>query len=185
MPFTRLRYQKHWTSSIDFPTYEGSEVQVREDMQYHPNAVRDFINGTLLAELEESGGAALIGDEHSGTVAATLQDVYDTLTRHAEDIKNVAGGEAPEAVRAAYVAFTAEEWQLSQEDATYSLHIPQEKHRRIDQTFGYQLTWLSEDGAQTNTWTTLGTNVHYEAETGEVVLHSALAYNGAIVFFGV
>lgn len=185
MPFTRLRYQKSWTSSIDFPTYEGSEVQVREDMQYHPDAVKNFINQTLLAELEGSGGAAQIGDERGGTVAATLQDVYDTLTRHAEDIKNIAGGEAPEAVRAAYVAFAAQEWQLSQEDATYTLRIAQEKHKRVNQTFGYQLAWLSEDGARTNTWTTQATNVRYEAETGEIVLHSALAYDGAIVFFGV
>ena len=53
MSLEKLEFARSWENSADFPTFEENETKVREDLQYHPNAIRDFINGlidTLLAE---------------------------------------------------------------------------------------------------------------------------------------
>lgn len=64
MSLPELSYEKVWTSAEDFPTYEGSEEQVRLDYQYHPDAVKDYINERLIPALQGVGedvGASCIG----------------------------------------------------------------------------------------------------------------------------
>lgn len=64
MGLPELSYEKVWTSAEDFPTYEGSEEQVRRDYQYHPDAVKDYINEQLIPALQGVGedvGASCIG----------------------------------------------------------------------------------------------------------------------------
>lgn len=51
MAISDLVYQRVWTNREQFPTYEGSEDQVRLDLQYHPDAIKNFINDTLLPAL--------------------------------------------------------------------------------------------------------------------------------------
>lgn len=182
MPFTRLEYEKKWTSRTDFPTYEGSENQVREDMQYHPDAVREYINETLLKELEGDTGAGLIGDSRNGNVGATMDSVFRTLEEHAEELKDLAAGEAPESVRSVKVTFTAEQWNGPGETGEFELRISRATHKRMNDAFGCKL----QDGAgKTNSWQVLGTNVGYDGETGEIVLTARNAYPGSAVFFGV
>ena len=55
MSLNKLTFGKDWTSALDFPTYEVSEEQVRADLQYHPDQIRDFLNDELIAALEENG----------------------------------------------------------------------------------------------------------------------------------
>lgn len=54
MALTLLNFGKVWTDSNDFPTYEGSEEQVRADLQYHPDAIKAFLNETLIPEMEDT-----------------------------------------------------------------------------------------------------------------------------------
>lgn len=177
MALTRLSYKKTWTNEKDFPTYEGSETQVREDMQYHPDAIKTYLNETLLPQLESSEGASHIGDEQRGNLAETLADFANHFAENDEAIRNLAGGETPEAMRAAKVSFTAEGWV--EENGKYVLHIIQNQHKRLNDAFGYKLR--SEAGS--NTWEVLGTDVSYA--DGDVVLTAENSYNGEIVFFGV
>lgn len=89
MSLTRLEYKKTWTSSGDFPTYEDSEQQVRSDLQYHPDAIRDYLNGTLLPEVEKE----------QSTAAEGLQKAQETLERQQEQIEELAFGETPTVIK--------------------------------------------------------------------------------------
>lgn len=55
MSLKRLLFEKLWTSSEDFPTLEENEERVREDFQYHPDAIKNFLNNVLLPALEKLG----------------------------------------------------------------------------------------------------------------------------------
>ena len=185
MPFSRLSYEKSWTSAEDFPTYEGSEEKVRSDMQYHPDAVKDYINDTLLKELEEAAGAGKIGDGREGNLAATLTKIYETLNSHAQDIVNLAAGDAPESVRSAQVAFTAGGWSQNENTGLYELHILQSQHKRLSGSFGYRLESQIGTAYKGGTWETACTAVDYDEGSQDVVLTAENAYAGSIIFFGV
>ncbi len=43
-----LSYTRTWLSADDFPTIEPDETKVREDLQFHPDSVKNYINDTLL-----------------------------------------------------------------------------------------------------------------------------------------
>ena len=45
---SNLTYTRTWLSADDFPTIEPDETKVREDLQFHPDAVKDYINDKLL-----------------------------------------------------------------------------------------------------------------------------------------
>ena len=167
MALTRLEYKKTWTSSGDFPTYEDSEQQVRADLQYHPDAIRNYLNGTVAPAVE--------GLEEAQT------QMGEKLDEHGQAIVDLAAGNPPEAVKAARVEFGAEDWAALLDGDGVRLIIPQSAHRRKNGDFGYTL-W---DGDQTGTWNTLGTDVRWDGETGDVSLLAEEAFAGAIVFFGV
>jgi len=185
VPFTRLEYEKSWKRSEDFPTYEGDETKVREDMQYHPDAVKDFLNDTLMAELEGPGGAGKLGDSQKGTVEQSLAEAFRRLDAADSDIKNLAGGESPESVRAAVVTFTAEGWVEDETGGLYELRILSSQHKRLNDAFGFKLQHLVGEGYRTNSWAIAGTDVGYDRDSGDVILTSSVAYTGAITFFGV
>ena len=185
MAFNRLSYGKVWTNSKDFPSYESSETQVRADMQYHPDAVKDFINNVLLPELESGEGAGLIGDKRKGTMALTVEDIYKVLDEHAEDIKDLAGGETPESLRGVRLTFGVTDWVLSDDGAYYKIVFSKDAHKRTSNSFGYVLSYLSGGSYKKNTWATAGTDVRYSAATQEIILRTSEPYAGAVAFFGV
>ncbi len=129
MAFERLKYGKSWEDPTDFPTYEDSEAQVRADLQYHPDAVRDFINEKLIAALEGPEGAASLGVTGTAQGSKTLQAVLDEymarFERVDDDIRLVAAGGQPgtgTAVSSYYRLFEAEDWKDG------ALRIPRAEH---------------------------------------------------------
>lgn len=80
MPFTELEYTKSWTSVVDFPTYEDNETQIREDAQYLHDETKNFINDTLIGELESAGAASSLGAKDSNGADSTVQVELDKLT---------------------------------------------------------------------------------------------------------
>ena len=50
----KLSYGRTWLSSSDFPAVQENEAEVRADLQYHPDAIKDYIN-ELVSKLEEYG----------------------------------------------------------------------------------------------------------------------------------
>ena len=80
--FNRLKFTKMWTVSDDteyFPTVETSEEQVREDMQWLFNEIRDYLNDVLLPALEASNGAANTGAVDNTGKATTVQAFLNAL----------------------------------------------------------------------------------------------------------
>lgn len=53
MAITELSYKRTWTSPADFPTVEPDEAKVRADLQYHPDAIKKYINSTLVPTLND------------------------------------------------------------------------------------------------------------------------------------
>lgn len=183
MAFSRLTFGRDWTKETDFPTYQDSEEQVRADLQYHPNALRDFING-LLDALEAKTAAANIG-ALNGDAGTTVQSVLDShaeeMEQLAEDIKTVAGGGVPSVVQSTAVTFGAASWIASTDGV--SLTIAKTEHKRGSATFGYNLYQLVSGSYRSGTWGTAATRVAYN-EDGSITLTADEAYSGKIVFFG-
>ena len=48
MGLSRLSFLRDWTNPADFPTVEPDEAKVRADLQYHPDAIKNYINETLI-----------------------------------------------------------------------------------------------------------------------------------------
>ena len=186
MAFQRLEYERVWTVDDEdekgFRTYQDSEQQVREDLQYHPDAIKHFING-LLDVLESSDAADLIGDGKKGRLADTLNDLYTEIDRLDNELLNVTTGGLPGALRGSLVNFSAGSWQVS--DNGYTLTLNQEAHGRENATFGYRL-WARVNGVWcSDVWAVAGTQVDHQSDTDTIVLTAEEPYEGKISFFGV
>lgn len=178
MAFARLHYKKDWNNPADFPTHEDSEAQVRLDLQFHPDAVRDYVNDTLLPALEDGRGAVELG-----TTEGSLQAVLDQIKA---DLQTLAAGGAPSVSQCVRVDFEQDGWAREAEDGPYTLAIAQETHRRYGAAFGFNL-WHRVDGALRNdTWTAGAARVSAPLEgDGSIRLISPEPFSGQIVFFGV
>ena len=184
MAFTKLNYGKNWTNPADFPTYQENEEQVRADLQYHPDAVKDFLNDTLLKALEAQAAAGNLGAVHDGA-AATIQSVLDshggTLLQLAEDIQTLAAGGVPTVAQSCSVNFTAESWAKA--DGAVMLVIPKSDHKRENSNFGYSIYQLVDGVYKSGTWGAAATRMVYGTD-GSITLTADEAYTGRIVFFG-
>lgn len=184
MAFTRLTYEKDWTRAEDFPTYESDEVKVREDMQYHPNAVKDFLNA-LLDALEGKTAAASLGASDDKGAAATLQSVLDahttTLAGLRDDVDTLAGGGVPLSAQSVEVKFQRTSWVST--SGGVKLLIAQSDHKRTRETFGYNIYQLADGIYNSGTWGAAATRVTCNSD-GSIMLTTDQAYDGKIVFFG-
>lgn len=188
MAFPKLEYTRLWTRDSDFARYVDSETQVREDLQYHPDAIATYINDVLLPAMQGTEGAANIGDTFSGTVAETIEDIKNELADQAKDIEDLMLGEEPDSIRAAMVSIgeNDNDWAYDAADHSYVLHIPQIEHKRKDSAFGYKLETSQNGKYVTNAWCLLTTSVRYAHEAnGDIILTSETPYRGRVVFFGI
>lgn len=71
-----LSFLRDWTNPSDFPTVEPDEATVRADLQYHPDAIKDYINETLIPSHDSltyakhsHGNKAVLDDITAGDVA--------------------------------------------------------------------------------------------------------------------
>jgi hypothetical protein len=201
MPFEKLTFGRLWTVDDEtekegFRTYQDSETKVREDLQYHPNAIRDFLNDVLLPALESEAAAENIGAtiEAPGpesadastvtTVAKALAYIVSEFRRVEADIDSLSTGMLPDSMLAKAITFAETEWDTA-EDGTYSFSIKKEDHTRADSTFGYQIWALVGDTYRSDTWYSAGTSVEFQNITGELILKSSAPYSGRITVFGV
>lgn len=112
------------------------------------------------------------------TLGFPLSDDQRTMVEANPSLMSIFHGSIG-AGRAGTVAFTAAEW------ANGALTIPRTKHGRQSAGFGYTLRHRRADGSLcANTWAVLGTDVSYDAASGDIVLRCADAYDGEIAFQG-
>lgn len=184
MAFERLSYAKDWTRAEDFPTYESNEVQVRADMQYHPNAVRDFLNA-LLTALEGKNAAATIGASDETGAAATMQSVLDThaqtMAQLRDDLDTLSGGGVPLSVQSTQVVFYESSWVSVA--GGVRLIIAKSDHKRERSAFGCNIYYNDDGVYRSGTWCAAATLVTYN-DDGTITLSADRAYAGKIVFFG-
>lgn len=98
MSLPELSYEKVWTSPEDFPTFEGSEEQVRLDNQYHPDAIKNYINDDLLPALQGTGkgkGASCVG-VFPVTGLGNVSDVQSALEAILVLLQNISQGAIPD-----------------------------------------------------------------------------------------
>ena len=88
MAFSTLTFTKSWENAADFPTYEENEQQVRADLQYLHDEMRDAFNA-LVTHLND---AAVAGDlpiaPVEGLSAATVQDRKSTRLNSSHTLKS-------------------------------------------------------------------------------------------------
>ena len=65
-----LSFLRDWTNPADFPTVEPDEATVRADLQYHPDAIKDYINETLIPSHD-----ALTSAKHSHNNKTVLDGI--------------------------------------------------------------------------------------------------------------
>lgn len=193
MPFEKLKFARLWTvidetDTTGFRTYQDSEEQVREDLQYHPNAIRDFLNDKLLPALESEAAAESIGVTMTGseakTLAGALAYIAGQFVNIYKSIESVTKEKLPEGMSAKAITFAETEW-VTAEDGAYRISIPKAQHTREDSTFGYQIWALVGDTYRSDTWYSAGTSVEFQNITGELILKSGTPYSGRITVFGV
>ena len=89
MAFTPLTFTKSWENAEDFPTYEPDETQVRADLQYLYDEIRDAFNG-LVAALNDTSAASNLPVSVEGLTAGTLQEALEETLA---EIQNAAAGQ--------------------------------------------------------------------------------------------
>ena len=185
MALTRLSYEKDWKRAEDFPSYQSDETQVRADMQYHPDAVKEYINNTLLVALEAKSAAAELGAADESGSRTTIQSVLDShragLAELKEDIVELAAGGVPSAAQSTAVSFSAGSWAAA--GGLVKLTIPKSDHKRENENFGFNLYQLVDGTYRSGTWGAAATRVVYNSD-GSITLAADEAYSGKIVFFG-
>jgi len=104
--FPTLQYERDWTNPVDFPTWVEEEKTVREDLQYHPNAVKAYLNEILLPAIENYAMKKFIGtpsqlvgfDANGEPVSVEISEVTgitpEGIRAIPEDARAVPGGVA-------------------------------------------------------------------------------------------
>ncbi len=173
-------------------------AQLKAKFDEGGEALKEYLNGTLLPELQGGAAAASLGATLRDT-AMTVQQALDTLEAAGVQGGNLpVGGQAGELLRKSSdglfdagwsplivsVPFTAEEWVQDGGEGTYVLTIPQAVHKRTGPGFTLSLRHLVDGVLTDHTWACLGTQSRYDAETGDVKLSGGDAYAGQALFIG-
>ena len=75
MGLSRLSFLRDWTNPADFPTVEPDEAKVRADLQYHPDAIKEYINKTLIPSHDSLTSAKHSHDNKTVLDGITADDV--------------------------------------------------------------------------------------------------------------
>ena len=75
MGLSHLSFLRDWKNPADFPTVEPDEATVRADLQYHPDAIKDYINETLIPSHDALTSAKHSHDNKTVLDGITADDV--------------------------------------------------------------------------------------------------------------
>lgn len=199
MAFTKLTKDMGIIAKLDDePNDVGglSAAQLKEKFDEAGQAVKEYLNETLLPELAAATAAAMLGANMDGE-RVTVQQALDTIkilgikqgnvpvAGAAGAILRKASGETFDLKWSSLVTrfeFTAADWTEG-EDGGYTITVPAAVHQRLGPDCGCLLRHKVGQVYQSNTWAVLGTQNHWNADTGAVVLESGEAYDGCAMFF--
>lgn len=75
MGLSHLSFRRDWKNPADFPTVEPDEATVRADLQYHPDAIKEYINKTLIPSHDSLTSAKHSHDNKTVLDSITADDV--------------------------------------------------------------------------------------------------------------
>ena len=75
MGLSHLSFLRDWKNPADFPTVEPDEATVRADLQYHPDAIKNYINETLIPSHDSLTSAKHSHDNKTILDGITANDV--------------------------------------------------------------------------------------------------------------
>ena len=75
MGLSHLSFLRDWKNPADFPTVEPDEATVRADLQYHPDAIKEYINKTLIPSHDSLTDAKHSHDNKTVLDGITADDV--------------------------------------------------------------------------------------------------------------
>ncbi len=171
-----------------------SAGQLKAEFDRAGKLIQEYINRTLLPQLEGPAAAESLGARLDGEVTS-VQGALNVLRTASQKAGNLpTGGHAGQLLvktsDAVYdaawqdvfaaVEFAAEDW-AAQGDG-YVLSIPQSAHKRKNALFGCQLRQLVQGVYTDNTWAAMGTRSSFDAATGAITLTGADAFDGAALF---
>jgi len=156
-------------------TREGEDT---DNARYWAQLARDLFDPG-----EGEAGVAITLANHISNETIHITDEEREKWNRKADQKGIddAVESLAEDIAAIRVEFGAEDWAALLDGEGVALVIPQSDHKRRNGDFGCTL-W---DGGRMGTWNTLGTDVRWDDETGDVSLLAEEAFAGAIVFYGV
>lgn len=93
-----LNFTKLWTNAADFPTYEASETQVRTDMQYLFNEIRDFINDKVLGAVNTitAGDITVQNEQGAESLSERLSEIAADIDGLEQELQDVSVGTMPD-----------------------------------------------------------------------------------------
>ena len=159
-------------------------------------AIKEFLNETLLPELSADGAAAGLGAVLNGE-RMSVQQALDLLQTASVRSGNVpVGGGAGEVLQKrsgelydlewrplfTSVAFAASDWVKDGDG--YTLTFSAAQHQRRSGRFGCMLRHGVDGVLRSNTWAVLGTQTVYDGAAGTITLSSGDAYDGTALFYG-
>lgn len=173
-------------------------AQLKAKFDEAGEAVKAYLNDTLLTELEAPAAAAGLGALLDGE-QTTVQGALDLLLLAGVKSGNVpVGGGAGEYLRKRSdemydlewgelglfrgVEFTADDWVSGENGVT--LTVARADHGRDSGAFGCALRHRVDGVLRADTWAVLGTGSAYDEATGSITLTAAEAYEGTAVFYG-
>ena len=82
MSLSQMTFDKVWTNPSHFPTYEANETQVRADMQYLFDKIKDIYNNHLAEEFnaENMPFSPTVGGVTAETVQAAIEFVHNEIS---------------------------------------------------------------------------------------------------------
>lgn len=162
-----------------------------------PNDVGGLSAAELKAKFDEGGQA--LKDYINNTLTAQADQTFATK----QEVQNVILGQVPDhsitpeklaepfasAVVLSAVDFTASSWSAVTEDdqetvTEYTMTILPASHGRTSANFICGIWHLVNGKYSRNTWAAQTTDVHYDVETGNIILTSETAYSGKVTFMG-
>lgn len=100
MSIAKFAFTKSWTSASDFPTIQTDEIQVRADMQFLFDEIKNYLNNTMLSSVDDAITAmqtwttSAVADATTGTLPdGSIAAVKFAAGAVESKIKNVTYGD--------------------------------------------------------------------------------------------
>lgn len=199
MEFTKLSRDMGIIAKLDDePNDVGglSAAELKAKFDEAGNAIKTYLNETLLPELAAATASAMLGATMDGE-RVSVQEALDELKTLGEKSGNVpALGSAGYVLRKVSDDTYDMKWssmvtryEFKQGDWTegadggYTITVPANVHGRLGPDFGCLLRHKVGEVYKNGTWAVLGTQTEWDRDSGAVTLKAGEAYDGCAMFF--